>query len=659
MGDDTVQRRAFRSGEWPLRIGGWLWDRRHRIADWALAIGPFPILLFNVIALPHGPFHVLVERISTDAQGRQLEADIAWSALSAIALGAVTAVSLATLFRRSRPALLLTVAVAMAFGFGDGFPIALALFSYASWFSHRRRSLAIWTAVMVGVIGICTYFYAYDGGGGLVEAVVFATILVVAFPLTAGLLAGTRRRLGEDPPERAERLEREQHLLAEQAVNGERTRITGQRGAFPSGAWPPWIVGWLWDRRHWLADWALAIGPFPIWVSAMMLLSGPFRTLSDRALPGTLVPEDFAWIAIMLGGATTVSLATLLRRSRPAILLAVAAVLVFIFGNGFPIALALYSYASWFIHRRRSLAIWTAVMVLGVIWNDVYANVFNGGEDLIGSALFVTTLVVVLPLTAGLWVGTRRQLIDNLHERAERLEREQHLLAEQAINGERTRIAREMHDIVAHRVSLIVLHAGGLEVSTAESKTADTAGLIRTTGREALAELREILGVLRSSDDAAPTAPQPVLADLARLIGQWRTAGTSVEWVTTGTPRALPPRLERTGYRMVQEALTNAGKHAPGCPVTVRLGYGDHDLEIVVANEPLPPDMGPDTGPAAEPPPTSGYGLAGLRERIALAGGTLSAGPFPDGGWQVRAVVPIDGAAEESENEDEDERVAR
>ncbi|MFC4565391.1 sensor histidine kinase [Nocardiopsis mangrovi] len=640
MGDDTVQRRAFRPGVWPLRIGRWLWDRRHGIVDWALAIGLFPIWVFTVIELPNGPFKTLVDRI--DTVGTSDEAAVVWVA---IAFGGATAVSLATLFRRSRPAVLLSVAAVLAFGFGNGFPIALALYSYASWFSHRRRSPAVWTAAMVlGVIWICTYSYADNGGEGLAEAVIFVTVLVVALPVTAGLLVATvRRRLVENLHERAGRPEREQHRSAEQAVNGERSRVTGQLRPFPLGAWPPKIRERLEDGRHGLVDWALAIGLFPIWAGTMVeLFSGPFHTLFDGGRPGnTLIPEDFAVIAIVLGGATVVSLATLLRRSRPAVLLSVAAVLAFGFGNGFPIALALYSYASWFSHRRRSLAVWTAAMVLGVIWIHVYSS----ADNIVGSSIFVTVLVVALPLTAGLWVGARRQLIGNLHERAERLEREQHLLAEQAINGERTRIAREMHDIVAHRVSLMVLHAGGLEVSTAESTTADTAGLIRTTGREALAELREILGVLRSSDDAAPTAPQPVLADLARLIGQWRTAGMPVEWVTTGTPRALPPRLERTAYRMVQEALTNAGKHAPGRPVTVQLGYGERDLEIVVANEPLP-----DIGPAVEPPPTSGYGLAGLRERIALAGGTLSAGPFPDGGWRVRAVVPIDGAVDEDED---------
>ncbi|MFC7326265.1 sensor histidine kinase [Marinactinospora rubrisoli] len=414
---------------------------------------------------------------------------------------------------------------------------------------------------------------------------------------------------------------------------------TAQHGRLLSGAWPVRIGRWAWARRHRFADWGLAVLTFPVVaVFQAGLPQGPLDTVADAVRAAGWVPGMLITATVCLGGALAVSAAILFRRSRPEILLAVAAVLLYGFGNIFAAPVALYSHASWFTDRR-VLAAWTAVLSLGVC--VAYADAVVPAASIV----LMLTVMVVLPLTAGLWVGTRRQLIDNLHERAVRLERERHLLAEQAITSERTRIAREMHDVVAHRVSLMVLHAGGLEVSSGDPRTAETAGLIRTTGREALAELREILGVLRESDAAeAPTTPQPVLADVARLIAEWRAAGTPVEWRTTGTPRALPPQVERTAYRTVQEALTNAGKHAPGCPVTVRLGYGDSDLEIVVANE--PPRA---AAPTADPPPSGGYGLAGLRERIALVGGTFSAGPFPDGGWQVRAIVPVGGMTDEDE----------
>lgn len=205
-------------------------------------------------------------------------------------------------------------------------------------------------------------------------------------------------------------------------------------------------------------------------------------------------------------------------------------------------------------------------------------------------------------------------------------------LREQAAMAERTRIAREMHDVVAHRVSLMVLHAGGLEVSAPDERTAEIAELIRTTGREALSELREILGVLRNGE-AAPTAPQPVLDDVGSLIDAACAAGANVDLTTTGTPRPLNAQVERTAYRVVQEALTNAVKHAPGAEIDVRIDYGRTALTVTVVN-------GPATVKVANPVPDSGYGLIGLRERLALVGGTFVAGPLADGGWWVRAIIP-------------------
>uniref|UniRef100_UPI000ABA6EF9 sensor histidine kinase n=1 Tax=Nocardiopsis listeri TaxID=53440 RepID=UPI000ABA6EF9 len=220
---------------------------------------------------------------------------------------------------------------------------------------------------------------------------------------------------------------------------------------------------------------------------------------------------------------------------------------------------------------------------------------------------------------AGLWIGTRRELVERLRERAERLEREQHMMAEQAITAERTRIAREMHDVVAHRVSLMVLHAGGLEVSSIDERTERAAGLIRTTGREALTELRGILGVLREEEgQAAPTAPQPVLADVEGLVAQWRGAGMDVVCEHDGERGVLPLGVQRTAFRVVQEALTNAAKHATGARVRVGLCYGVGRLEVEVSNGPVPG--------VVHSPPRSGYGLTGLRERVALAGGEVSAG---------------------------------
>nr|WP_017624297.1 histidine kinase [Nocardiopsis chromatogenes] len=413
---------------------------------------------------------------------------------------------------------------------------------------------------------------------------------------------------------------------------GEEGRL---RAAFGNG--PVRVWKWWWEHRHRIGDWFVAVCAFP-WTLLFNIaptggvVAGP--TVAIVGIASLAYPLQLA-VGLVLGLMVPAGVSVLLviRRSRPEWLLTAAAALLLLLGNPVPAMLALYTYASWFNDRRR-LATWTAVIVVA---GAVAFALSNAPKT---ASVFFLLTGIALPLTLGLWVGTRRQLIGNLRERAERLEREQYLMADRAINAERTRIAREMHDVVAHRVSMMVLQAGGLEVNASDDRTAEVAGLIRTTGREALGELREILGVLRDSADgtgAAPTAPQPVLADLGRLVGEWRTAGMDVELSRGGRMRPLPAQAERTAFRVVQEALTNAGRHAPGARVQVRVDYGESDLEVAVANEPPPPR----TADTPEPPMGGGYGLAGLHERVVLADGTLTAGPYPDGGWQVRAVLPL------------------
>ncbi|GAB2502343.1 sensor histidine kinase [Nocardiopsis aegyptia] len=384
---------------------------------------------------------------------------------------------------------------------------------------------------------------------------------------------------------------------------------------------------WWWRRRLRIADWAYALGlaPFVLFLQILPQLGLVQRLLA--ALPRHH-EAVFAITSILLLGLVPTAMfcvTVLLRRSRPMWLLGLASVLLLAFGDLIPAAFALYSYAVHF-NDRRLLAGWFALMTLAM----------GLGLDVSGITLFVNvSMFLVVPMTIGLWVGTRRQLVDRLHERAERLEREQHLMAERAIGAERTRIAREMHDVVAHRVSLMVLHAGGLEVSAPDERTAEAAGVIRTTGREALAELRGILGVLRDDTGAeAPTAPQPVLADLDRLVEEWRGAGMTVVRTGEGLVPDLPAQVQRTAFRVVQEGLTNAAKHAPGARVTVDLRTEPGGLAVEVSN-------GPATVRSA-PPPAGGFGLTGLHERVTLAGGTLTSGRRFDGGWRLRAIVPID-----------------
>ena len=240
----------------------------------------------------------------------------------------------------------------------------------------------------------------------------------------------------------------------------------------------------------------------------------------------------------------------------------------------------------------------------------------------------------------GMYIRARRQLIASLRERAEQAEAAQQLLAEQARHAERTRIAREMHDVLAHRVSLMALHAGALEVrpDLPPAQVRETAGLIRSTARQALEELRGVIGVLGqagSAEDDAPRAPQPSLPDITRLVDESRRAGMNVALhMQVDSPEAAPGTLGRDTYRIVREALTNVSKHAQGTAVIVSVAGGPgQGLRVTVRNR-------PPIGPAAGPPlPGAGMGLAGLADRVALSGGTLSHGPSPAGDFVVAAAL--------------------
>ncbi len=267
-----------------------------------------------------------------------------------------------------------------------------------------------------------------------------------------------------------------------------------------------------------------------------------------------------------------------------------------------------------------------------LLYEGMTGGLLTGG---VITGLFWVGMMVLLPFVFGLWVRARRQVVAQLHERAERLEREQHERAEHARAEERRRIAREMHDVVAHRVALMVLHAGALEVSTADPRTAEEAGLIRTTGREAMQELREVLGMLRAPDTSpADLAPQPTLEELDRLLDSSRAAGLPVRRVDVGEPQPVSLSAQRTAYRVVQEGLTNVAKHAGPAPTTVTLHHGPRELVVAVENA-APPQPAPKL-------PGSGLGLVGLTERVALAGGAVQARPRLDGGFLLHARIPAD-----------------
>ncbi|MEZ0069034.1 signal transduction histidine kinase [Streptacidiphilus sp. MAP12-20] len=262
--------------------------------------------------------------------------------------------------------------------------------------------------------------------------------------------------------------------------------------------------------------------------------------------------------------------------------------------------------------------------------------------------------ISVPPAILGLYIGAKRRLWVALTERAEGLETELTLLADQARERarrarmeERTRIAREMHDVVAHRVSLLVVHAGALErvVHKEPDKAAASAKLMGDIGRQALDELRQILGVLRTvepedsdeepgaSREAAALAPLG-LADLAKLVDESRAAGLGVRFTMGGARRSLSAEAEQTAYRVVQEALTNVLKHAPGADVEVVVAYVPAGVALAVSNSCPVADAHSATEKAL---PSGGNGLIGMRERVTALGGAFSAGPTEEGGFRVEA----------------------
>ena len=235
----------------------------------------------------------------------------------------------------------------------------------------------------------------------------------------------------------------------------------------------------------------------------------------------------------------------------------------------------------------------------------------------------------------GLHMRTRRAYLRSVEERAERLERERDNEVKVAMAAERARIARELHDVVAHNVSVIVVQADGASytIDTDVGRARQALETISSTGRQALAEMRRLLGVLREDDDAGVFAPQPGVSELDDLVEQVRASGLAVTYEVDGTSAAMSQGLQLTVFRIVQEALTNTLKHGgPRVSVSVRLRYADDALEIRVAD---------DGRGAAAFDDHRGHGLAGMRERVAVYGGDVRAAPRPGGGFEVVARLPV------------------
>ncbi|MFE9930671.1 sensor histidine kinase [Streptomyces sp. NPDC005533] len=390
--------------------------------------------------------------------------------------------------------------------------------------------------------------------------------------------------------------------------------------------------------------------------------------------------------------------ATLVLRRRWPIAVVLVGIAVTPAAMGFLLSVVgMYSLASSEVPRRiiATLASMSLVATFVVMYLQTRGDVEADPKLVVALSGFVAVALTVPPLLLGLYIGARRRLMESLQERADSLERELSLLADRAEERaewarteERTRIAREMHDVVAHRVSLMVVHAAALEAVAVKdpARAAKNAALVGDMGRQALTELREMLGVLRAA--AKPVAAEgagagvvrggpggsggpggpgvaavgaggaggavgvvpvgavalvggaedgPSLDELEVLVGQSRAAGMVVEMLVQGegTGAGYAAEVEQTAYRVVQEALTNCHKHAPGARVVVRLAHRDGEVAMQVEN-------GPCEGKAAGVAlPSGGNGLLGMRERVLGLGGVFVSGPTEAGGFRVSAVLPV------------------
>ena len=389
-----------------------------------------------------------------------------------------------------------------------------------------------------------------------------------------------------------------------------------------------------------------------------MILGRPLRGVAfDVAVAGLVALLAVAAVVAQSGGwpATSVgllmALALLFRRTHPSATAAVVALLGLtqVLAGWGPLAydlavlIALYSVVKY-ADRLRDGVIAGGVAAVGV----VLAALQVPGPALWWASAIWFALVTGAVWLVGLNVRTRRLYVLSLEERAATLEREREAESRAAVAEERTRIARELHDVVAHSMAVMIVQADGVRftVDRDPATAREAAKVVADTGRQALEEMRRLVGVLREPSRPEPTAApggpatesahrRPALVELPALLDRFRAAGLTVGCATAGRPRALPPGLELTVYRVVQESLTNVLKHA-GVGASVELDLSWTPDAVVV--------RAVDDGrgrPAVRPAPSGGHGLVGMRERVGVYDGSLAAGPTLGGGWRVEARLPL------------------
>ena len=371
------------------------------------------------------------------------------------------------------------------------------------------------------------------------------------------------------------------------------------------------------DQRY--VDWLLALG---LGVSGVVEIA----TIDDVQGP--------LWINLAL--VALVGPAALVRRRRPvlgfAIWVSVAMLMAAFLTqpselNSLFLGLIIFPWAvgSHAEGRASVAALLCAIVAVAVVALD--------SDEFVWGDIFFPGAFAAMFWLAGRAVRSRSRLTAELHEATLRLHEQREAEAEAAVAEERRRIAREMHDVVAHSVSTMVIQAGGARRILARDpgRAVAAAALIERTGREALGEMRHLLGVLHAGENLAELAPQPTLLELDGLAERSRAAGLPVDLRVTGARCELPPGVELAAYRVIQEALTNSLKHG-GASATVTVEYDEHELRLAVA------DAGGGRGAEVH---GGGHGLVGMRERVRVFGGELHTGPRAGGGFAVRARLPL------------------
>lgn len=355
---------------------------------------------------------------------------------------------------------------------------------------------------------------------------------------------------------------------------------------------------------------ALAAGVTGVWRE----VAYPPQGLRLLTLP------TWVYVVVQVVGALTL----LLRRSRP-IEVGLANAALSLLSPTQAAYVAAYALGAYVKNKLRAAAAFGALVVGWILGAQIWQL-----RDKLGGPL-----LLALGMLAGLYVASRRSLYDLLADRAEQAERDQELLARLAVADEQERLAREMHDVVTHRVSLMVLQAGALRISTDDESTRQSAESIRQAGVQALSELRELIGTVRDEPARSDAETLTSAPSIAGVVDAARATGVIVDVDQQGRDEQMTPTVARTVLRIVQEGLTNAAKHSPGALVTVRLRHSLNGSRVHVLSAPTAGAADRDLQESG-----SGTGLTGLRHRVEIVGGSFAAGRTDDGGFEIVARVP-------------------